>query len=799
MIALDAYATGALAVSIAAAFAIAASLAAVRVATRLLPADEAALAVPIGLAAAPLLLGILAVLALAALPGWSYALHAATTAALVAAVAIGCGRSDGSSWRTSWRASGPIPLWSLLPLACLWLAALAYPPTVNDAVEYALATRDLLVTHDLRLSYPALDGDRTPSGFFFGWTHPPTFVALRYLLSGGSADAVAGVSTRLLGPWLVTATLPALAATAGRCSSSARAMAPSLALATPLYFLGATTGLIDPLMVLAGTLAFVAVEHLGRRHPERAGVLLGAALWSHSVAVLLLPLAAGRMVVERLLVPSSPEDGATQAPSLLRTTAGVARLLWPTLVIAWPPYAWNLARTGRLVSDAPAVVLRDPQAWETFYDFSRGLSSAAARVQYGLLKGLFAPEAYGITGLLACLALILLLRRWRTADRDTRAGLPTGAAWWPIAFVAGSSITMLAGTNVLVRNERMLLLVLGPSAVLAAWVFASLDDAGRGGRGLVRRGGRAIGALVVAAPLLLAAYSLRSARAALDDAGVPGGIGWLNAHASPHDRALSFRPGDFVYSGVRVMTHLDPVLLPVYHAVDAGTAARRLAELGVRWVHTAEPTPPTRYATPLDAVLADRGLAELVYSDASTQVYRLRPQGRAPDERGEVRVATIESVRNVLNVGGRKDVLAIPFAERRLTGGRQRVEAQVPWDLFERHLATDIRSEPFLAAGGSPDARPRASEAAVHWRVTGSGYVRAWIEYAAPAEDATGPVRHRAYLADVVLQPGTTADLTRRVMLPAGAQDLRLLMRLHGSGEVRPGRIELTLWDAHER
>ncbi len=764
---------------------------ALRLGARFTSIESASLRFAIGIGTAPFVVGITGVAVLAALPGASPILHAALTVALLAALGWFGGRpAPFPSPRPAENGRG-VALIALIGLGLLWYAALALPREINDAVEYAIVVRDLLETRDLLGGYPRLDSTLAPSGFFFAWTHPPTFVVLQYLFAAGDPVGATGLAVRIVDPWVTTATLLLVVALGERVRAGTGILAALLTLATPLYFLGSVGGLIDPLPVLAGGLAAAAMIAFPAAHWAAPGVLLGMALWSHSVAVLLVPMA----VVARVLAGPRTQ----WVPGLPR----IAGLAATASVVAAPPFLWNLIRTGHLVSDSPAVVAAANHQWETFYDFTRGVSTVTARMQYGVLKGAFAPEAYGIVFILAGVGALLAVAAFASQVRSRSRTAPDGLlslAAWPICFVLGSAATVAIGTNVLVRNERLLLSVLVPSAVLASYAVrraAGVAGMGRWPRALSPSRLRGLVALGLLGALLVLA---RFALAAPDHDLAFAHIRFIDAHAARGARVLSFRPGDFVFADTRVISHLDPALLPTYRAPSAGAAAEQLRRLGIAWIHVHEPTPPSLTHTMLAPLLADRSLTRLMFDDGPAQVYALGPAPRRPGPSQAFPPESLSlSAWRVVNIGGRKALGTVRISAPAHLSMGESSTIHVPAGSFDRHIAAFVATAPVELPLGSTEPSEatgvESRELRIEAVLSGRGFVKAFVERL----DAGGsriPVpggAPAAYLADLVLE-GRPLRLDRRVLLPPDAGSIRLVLHQYGNSSVRLDSLRYTLF-----
>ena len=257
-------------------------------------------------AIAPFLLGMLAVIALGVFRGASHAFHLGVVFVgllLLCSTVVfsrplhklerpGTPKPIG---RWDWVFGGLLAVWVVL----LIVDTLFMPLMQNDALEYATVGRLLFELRDL-LAYPALDPAVSTSGFYGPWTHPPFYPALIYITNVFQGHADTPGLMRLISPWCAlaaTAVVFSMGCLANRLTGLVSAL---IFLSTPLFFLGAGSALIDPLPILGMTLVLCAVTMVDGTPVRRGavqGLTLGLALWTHSQAVLLVPLAVFAIVI----------------------------------------------------------------------------------------------------------------------------------------------------------------------------------------------------------------------------------------------------------------------------------------------------------------------------------------------------------------------------------------------------------------------------------------------------------------------------------------------------------------------
>lgn len=347
------------------------------------------------------------------------------------------------------------------------------PLTQNDALEY-LTVANLIADHHSLWVYPAIDPNLEHSRGFFGpWTHPPTFSALLAILNlvQGGASSTPGI-LRLVSPWFLLSAVCGIYVLGRLRSELSGLAAAGLLVSMPLLSLGAGSSLIDSLVVASITLvmlAIVCVDVNSRYRLALIGVSAGIGAWTHSQSLLLLPMCAGVAFCWFVL----HGDGWKKTIGAPMLILGVA------ILIILLPYARNLLLFGSLVSDNPAVFALPELKWEEYVRASRGYVNWVDIVQYGLFKGWFLVEAYGIVFWLALLAIWPTIQSQITNLRAQREQSNTqinvefvALALFTIYFL-GVLLSILLGLIIMIKNERYLLIVAPAVSLLAA---AAIED-----------------------------------------------------------------------------------------------------------------------------------------------------------------------------------------------------------------------------------------------------------------------------------------------------------------------------------
>lgn len=512
------------------------------------------------------------------------------------------------------------------------------PLVHNDALEYATVSRILFETRDLSV-YPLMDPTVSASGFFAPWTHPPLYVALGYLSYAFQGEAADATLFRLIAPWCFLASVLCVAALGRQVSRNSSALAALICLSLPMLLLGAASAQIDALPVLGFTLAFIGVSAFDGgiwRQGAAIGLLLGLSMWTHSQAILFPVLLLPVLLLRH--TPASLRQRALRALAV----AGIALLV--TLAIASPPYLRNLQVFGTPISDNPAVFAYQPLGWDDFFKLQRGLAHPQEILTYGVLKGFYAIEIFSVAFWLALLAvpsaLAMLFAKLRnvagTAEGEPAATYMTASMLVVAAYLAGTALSLYFGTDIMVRNERYML-VLVPCLALPG---ALLLDRSVNGRWMPPAWLKRLGFPVVAAALCLqlaalGAYRLReipavSGAAAASQATlapeITAPMQYLRTRSPPDSVVLALRPADMFYSGRTMISYLDPRTVELYRQTDPERAFAALRGLGVDYVQVPDYTLPPFYNSQLMQLLAEPKYSELAYEQSGYQIYRIRKE-----------------------------------------------------------------------------------------------------------------------------------------------------------------------------
>lgn len=589
-----------------------------------------------GLALAPLLLGLCAILVLGFLPGASHGTHIIAIVSLLVGMTV-IGRTGGQ------------PLFPLRKLAtlsdiektCVLLLclivlglltnALIIPLTQNDALEYATVGRELYAVRALN-AYPLLNPETDVSGFYGPWTHPPLYVALIYVthLLQGNADAP--TLMRLIAPWCAIMCTGLVFALGNLVNFRTALLSSLVFLLTPLFFLGADSGLIDALPVLGSALMLaVLLGFTGKPTLVGAlqGVVLGLTLWTHSQAILLIPL----MIAGIALLYGVKHWRAALPQIIIMITI--------TMVVASWPYLRNLELFGTLISDTPKVFALEQLGWKDYFAYNRGINTMTAKIQYGLFKGLSALEAYSLTfwvmlaGIVYYFTRVLPLRSVWSVWMDAREMPQPKAVYCAIflvgAYLLGVLLSIIVDVDLMIRNERYMLMILPMAALIAGWFLHQvLSYMSQQKHGIMRS--FIIYAIICGTLAYIGELGLfmvyrfsvndinwsdmmkKNETILLQTSGY-GSLKYLREETPEDTLVLSMRPADMYYAKRRMISYLDPRLVPFYSEKDPAKAVRLLKGLGIRYVQVSDYFLPPLYNSALMEILARPDLSSLVFDN----------------------------------------------------------------------------------------------------------------------------------------------------------------------------------------
>ena len=770
----------------------------------------------VGLGLGPFFAGLATVLALGMLPGASHLVHLSFVLAVLAAVAavaamFGKGVEAPAPTGAGFTKTGIALVVMVALWACVLLVnAVLLPLFQNDSLEYATVGRLLFEKRALSY-YPAIDPGVSQSGFYGPWTHPPLYVALIYLgqIIQGHADAPGLM--RLIAPWFALAGAGVVYGVGRMVDRTTGAAAALVFLSTPLFMLGADSGLIDALPVLGFALMIAALVGTGPSVWGRGlaiGGALALSLWTHSQAFLFPFLAVAALGVWHGL--SGWRRALVEAPVALATAFVLA---------AWP-YLRNVSIFGSPISDNPKVFAAPNLHWDDYFLFARGLDSLAAQIQYGVFKGWFSSEAFGPSFWFMTVGLALFASQlggrkiirtfvFPKAELNDAQRVLWTCSGLIVAYLAGVALSIQVGSE-LIRNERYLLILMPAVAICGGFGLAVVLQRAAALSADAhcplwkKTGARAFSAgLAVVIVLQLGVVGLyyRWVNSWGDYEGPPSTVQrapegqdrlpWLlSRRPSTHvmqyiasslpDEALilSLRPANMYYSASRMISYLDPRMLAAYEEETADAMAEHLKKLGVTHVLIPKYYLPPINNSALQQLVASDALTRLEYAAGGSQLYALTPEPRAEQASQRIDPGVRPWTRYArVNIGGRKAEGGIPLALETITENTVS-ERSGMLGLFHRDFSTVLTLGIGLDDCGRQCKKDLGSlpkvEGAHQYRLSldlkGRGFVR--IGMVQFTEDGLPkiepPDRWRVQLGDLALVPerGTQRFVRRFETLP---------------------------------
>ena len=796
--------------------------------SRLIPwsstAREAGIPRAFGIACAPFLLGLLSVIALGLFRFSSHEFHLGIVyTGLIGLFAIGwilphppkpsrlLGKSRGGPF--SWVLGGLLMAYTTI----LIVFAVFVPLTQNDALEYAMVGRMLFETRDL-FSYPVLNPAAVNSGFYAPWTHPPLYVSIIYIANviQGHAD-IPGLM-RLISPWCAlsaTGLVYAIGCMGGRITGL---LAAVFFLSTPMFFLGAGSALIDPLPVLGISLVLctvIAIEGAPVICGVVQGLTLGCALWAHSQTVLFIPLSIAALALKKGW--REPRAFLLQVIVLL-STAG--------LIAAWPS-GRNLLLFGSIISDNPAVFALKELLWAEYFSMARGLESWPEKIQYGIFKGWFALEAYALGFWCMSLGVVLYLARlhrrhiWTQLRRGDFSQIPEHWLFVPfgiaLIYIGGAFWSALLGIDQMIRSERYMLVILPCVAVLAGsgiFHWARLPSPGPCVQenyehppppvrySVVKSA--AIVLLFAAQLIVFGGYRWLSPGATAGQTGYHkaetlrqwpayGAIEYLRNNVPLQSVVFTMKPSDMYYCESRMLSYLDPRMIPFYLETDVMLARQRLRGLGVSHLHIPDYSLPPVYNSALQEMIARPDLTKLVFSSGGYQIYELRKDvnpvlGNSLDISPGA-IPWTQASQIVL--GGRKSILRLPLSSRVMDRGEVSHDfTNLPF--FQRERAQIVLSgtDPVSGGNAAHDLIPVSGTKEYRLEMDLEGH--AWAQVYLYQYDRAGRLLNQVMMGEIALgKQDPKRRFERRFISFPEAASMRIGIEHRGNSSLRVVKASL--------
>ncbi len=742
-----------------------------------------------GAAIAPFLLGFITIAALKLLPGKSHNAHLIFIfSSLCFFCLLSCKRTfkptsdmlvnPQLSQQYSWDEKLSI---ALLTGFVIFLVAssLSVPLTQTDALEYAQMGRIVFDNRTLD-SYPPIVPDNHPSGFYSPVTHPPLYVALVYTayLMQGNADTPSLM--RLISPWCLLVATGVIFSLGSMINRRTGLFASLLFISTPLLFMGTVSSLIDPLSVLGFTLVFASIFSFSAS-PLKIGLLqgsiLGIAFWVHSQAILFPFLLIAGLVFYNGI--GRWRQIANQISVLIPVSIAIG--IWP--------YWNNYQKLGSFISDNPIIFRLPNLVWNDYFLIGRGVDNLSAQLQYGLFKGWFAPEAYGILFWLMTAGFVCMvkpslsgIRKFVTGNvitggNDNIKNILLAAAGVILLYHLGILLAIFLGVNQIIRIERYMLILVPCVALLSGFALARFFEAGERVKPFRVFAG---GILFLLLAQLLIFYLQDRARGENPQLYA---MEYIREKLPENSVIYATLSADMYYADRKMVGNLDPSLIEFYQEMNPERGWKILRKLGITHIYVVPNAQPTFYNSTMQQIVADNRFTTLLYSNAGSQIYKIN------DKLSPVKLKTdldliAPDIRwqntRMLLIGGRKALAEIALFSEPLDGAIES-EIKLPLSVFQRDTASLLRTDNITVS--------ESTEYKIDLNISGYGLLRFWItQY-----DGQGNILNGKYILSETILSNTypKRDFAYRFKTLQKTKYLKIGIEHYGNSQVKIGRAHL--------
>lgn len=347
---------------------------------------------------------------------------------------------------------------TLLIAAILALDFIDLPLIANDPLKYATAARIIFS----QMSFaPLTGGSADPvTGFYTVGSNPPAYrllIVWSYLLQGHSEWFGCA---RLISLAYFFYTLIALLAIPSTGFRLAGAFAALFMLATPRYLTLVGDFHIEPLRLYTVLVtfgwAYEAQKNLSAVYAAWSGLCLGAALFVHALALLLIPILGVLWLLQN-------------RQRFKKSTKTLSILLLVAALIGASQFIENYLRLGSIVQPTHDKFQSDIIDQQDYLRKKRGIDTFGQRLEKGLLFGFSKSLLFGLPYFFLPVA-ILSLRHKKT---DPWIQYYTYAV---LLFIGGVMFTVLIGLDTLIMNPRYLLTIQPLAALVAGGVVQLLYE-----------------------------------------------------------------------------------------------------------------------------------------------------------------------------------------------------------------------------------------------------------------------------------------------------------------------------------
>jgi len=269
----------------------------------------------------------------------------------------------------------------------------------------------------------------------------------------------------------------------------------------------------------------------------------------------------------------------------------------------------------------------------------------------------------------------------------------------------------------------------------------------------------------------------------------------LDQYVPAHANVLTLRPADMYYTHRRMVSYLDPIMLPMYALQDAYQLSDALRTAGIHYVYMPNYFIPPVNRSALMSLLGNTHLAELLYDNRGNQIYALKNHSVAT-----TRPRKEEHITDLTHMPW----LAFPYAGldsprfsfEKMYSRRTDLTHRFSSDLhlFSKNyshmlLIGDIRdTEIFKKAADTLIPVIPGTDYIIQMTMEGEGYFRIWKwgrekENSAWNADVAG---------DFVLTPDfPRASFKRRIRIPDGETSIRIGIERYGVSSLKIHAVKL--------
>ena len=779
-----------------------------------------------GLGIAPFLFGFLGILELSLLAGASHNTHLTFmlgSGGFLAACAYAFLPKQSQGNRTlkpkaAFSLDEKIALFLIIAYLLGLVANVVLSPlTQNDSLEYATAARILYDTGNLA-DYPALDSQKYSSGFYGPWTHPPLYASIIYnsYLLQGNADMPGFM--RIISPWFTLLSVGIIYALGSLINRRVGLFSALLFFSTPILFLGTDSALIDSLPILGLLLiitSIIGIETTAIKSGLIQGSILGMALWTHSQALLFIPISLACIFIFNGIY----NWRLSYRQSFIFILVAIS--------IAAFPYIRNLSLFGSLISDTNIVYALPQMKWGDYFSIGRGLDSVTAIIQYGIFKGWFVPEYYSLSFWIMSFGVIYFFARYSAISviKNALGGIkndPVKVIVLALAilliYLGGVILSVIMGIDLMIRNERYILVILPFVSLIGGWFVASCTHSSIKSKifNTVRIAFISVVACFVSVQLVFfVAYRLnftlnqgflasifeeqdkklrlRPEMLAMD---------FLRLNTAQNSLVLSLKPADMYYSHRKMVSYLDPRLVKFYATDNMEEGLSLLKEIGINYIYLPDYSLPPFYNSILHKIIADTHYSTLQFSIGGFQIYKLEDSGLQKNNILDISPGIISWVRiNQILYGGEKAGIKTPNSKEILKN-KELLISHSPFNLFQKNISN------ILTTAGPTDEIPGISqhdiikvngggEYLLEIKVKGKGlldfFVLQFDEMKNVLHDGRYRSSDRTLIGNLIL--GKDADNTifmRRIKILPDTRFLRLEIEQHGNSEIRIEKVNIS-------